>query len=193
MSTPRATSVADEGLSLIELIIVVLLVGILSSVLVMILINSWNTQRSVTTTSEATNSGQLIGTSIERAVRNAELFEVSDDGRMLRVHTTLEGARTCQAFLFAKPDPAAEGDAMYMATTEASALPAWDPLLADPALWPNPWTPEKVEPQGTTPYFALDGNEVTYRFDIDTESAPVSFSGTVARRTPTEGTSSPCW
>ena len=56
-----------------------------------ILVNSWLTQQDVTSTTEATNRGQLIGQSIERAMRNAVAFDISPDGRMLRVHTTLGG------------------------------------------------------------------------------------------------------
>ena len=69
---PAERESGDEaGLSLIELIVVVVLVGILSGVVVMILVNSWNTQQDVNSTTVATNEGQVYASSIERAVRNA--------------------------------------------------------------------------------------------------------------------------
>ena len=53
-----------DGLSMIELIVVVVLVGIMGIVVATILSNSWQAQGDVTTTTRATNQGQLVGQSL---------------------------------------------------------------------------------------------------------------------------------
>ena len=167
----------DEGLSLIELIMVVVLVGILSGGLAMILVNSWSAQEDVSSTTTATNKGQVFASSIERAVRNAEAIEVTG-GSVLTVRTTLPGARQCQSFRFISS--AGVGDAAYMAS--GSSAPAWG----------GAWITEKVAPIGVEPYFAFGGDAVTYAFRITTDSAPVLFQGRVSARN-TLGGGAPCW
>ncbi|MEV7632549.1 prepilin-type N-terminal cleavage/methylation domain-containing protein [Microbacterium sp. NPDC089318] len=169
----------DEGLSLIELIMVVVLVGILSGVLVMILVNSWNAQRDVSSTTVATNEGQVFASSVERAVRNAEAIEVTG-GNVLRVRTTLPGERQCQFFRLTVSSGTA--DAAFMAF--GSSAPAW----------PGPWITEDVTAIGAAPYFALGGGAVTYAFQVTTDSSPVLFQGRVAARNDvTAGGGAPCW
>lgn len=174
---------ADEetaaGVSLIELIIYVLLASVLLGAMATILINSWSAQKDVQSTNEATTRGQLIGQSIERAMRNAQAFEVSIDGTLLRVDTRLEGARRCQAFWMT-------GGAAYITTSDTS-LPA--AITTD---WPDPWQLGVVQ-NGTTRFFEQDGLNVTFTFDITTESAPARFQGKAAMRTPATGGATPCW
>ena len=167
----------DEGLSLIDLIMVVMLVGILSGGLAMILVNSWSAQEDVSSTTTATNKGQVFASSIERAVRNAEAIEVTG-ASVLKVRTTLSGERQCQSFRF--DASASAGDAAYMAS--GSSAPAWG----------GAWITEKAAPIGGQPYFAFAGDAVTYAFRITTDSAPVLFQGRVAARN-TLGGGAPCW
>lgn len=172
----------DAGLSLIELIVAMVLTGILSGVVVMILVNSWTTQQDVTTTTAATNEGQVFASSIERAVRNAEAVSVSGD--VLQVRTRIGGVVDCRAFRFvpADADPATEpltGDAGFFATGTA------------PLAWPGAWITEKVSPIGPA-YFTLDATTVTYGFQIATESAPVVFQGEIAVRNAFAAGGSPC-
>ncbi|QMU96535.1 prepilin-type N-terminal cleavage/methylation domain-containing protein [Microbacterium esteraromaticum] len=173
----------DSGLSLIELIVVLLLMGILGSLVVMIFINSWNTQRDVTTTSTATNEGQHFSLSVERAVRNAEAMSVSADGTQLLVRTTLGGAKTCQAFKLQPADIAdpTKGDAAFI--TAGSSAPAWH----------GPTILHEVAPIGAAKYFARDGKIITYRFQVDTTSAPVTFDGEVTARNNLSEDGLTCW
>lgn len=164
----------DAGLSLIELVVVVALVGIMSSVIFMILVNSWNTQNDVNSTTVATNEGQVYATSIERAVRNAEAIRVTG-ANTIEVRTTLGGSNVCQAFKV-------ESGAAYLASGAASPS------------WPAAWIGENVSAVSSAPYFSLDAGTVTYAFEIVTEASPVVFQGTVAARNDTtSGGSSPCW
>src|SRR6186713_108319 len=69
---PMTEPVADDaGLGLIELIVALLVSSVVLIAVATILVNSWLTQQDVTSTTEATTRGQLIGQNIERAMRNA--------------------------------------------------------------------------------------------------------------------------
>jgi len=179
----------DDGLSLIELIIAVMIIGVLGIAITMIFVNSVRAQDTVTTTSEATNSGQLYGQSVERAMRNAVVFEVGDAGRLLRVQTSLSGERQCQAFWITAPGGSPD-DALYM-TSRAGALPGLS--TAD---WPQPWhAVGGVAPLSANDgrYFTDAGDRVRFAFDIETDAAPVTISGEAATRSPATGETNPCW
>lgn len=170
----------DAGLSLIELIVVVVLVGLLGGVVVMILVNSWNTQEDVNSTTIATNEGQVYASSIERAVRNAEAIRVTD-GTLLEVRTTLGGDRTCQAFKLSAADPPATGDAAFLEV--GAAAPVWTG---------GPTITDDVSPLSTF-YFVKSGQVVTYGFHIDTDASPVTFDGEVSARNNLSEAGAPCW
>ncbi|HWU29683.1 MAG TPA: hypothetical protein VN041_11425 [Microbacterium sp.] len=177
----------EDGLSLIELIITVLIIGVLGIAIGMIFINSVRAQDTVTTTTEATNSGQLYGQSIERAMRNAQAFDVTDSGRMLRVQTSLAGAKQCQAFWITKPSGSSD-DALYM-TSNASTLPG-----ALTSSWPKPWHEVGGVATGDGGvYFADGGDRVSFSFNIKTDAAPVTITGSAARRFPSTGGANTCW
>ena len=61
----------DSGVTLVELIIYMLLASMILFAAATILVNSWNTQKDVTTTSDATSRGQSMGATIERAMARA--------------------------------------------------------------------------------------------------------------------------
>lgn len=170
---------ADAGLSLIELIVVIVITGIVMGAVVTIFVNSWRTQEEVVSVSEATNRGQLVSSAFERAVRNAVAVDVAsaDGGIAVQVRTTLGGTLVCQGFFLV------DGGSHWTATAGA--------LGTTPSAWPE-WTDGVVQ-QGSTPFFVLSADGVVeYSFDIDTESAPVRFNGEVSPRSLAEG-SSPCW
>lgn len=170
----------DDGLGLIELIVAIVVSGIVLAGIATIFVRSWQTQEQVISVSEATNRGQLVASGIERAVRNSLFSQVSDSGRVLRVSTSLPGGLKCQGFRLSSDSG---GTARFSASATAlGADTAW-------AEWET-----GVLPQGTTPFFSksIDG-VVTYTFQIETESAPVRFTGTVASRSVQEGDNDSCW
>lgn len=175
MNTPQPSS--DEGVSLIELIVYVLLSSLVLIATSSILINSWLTQQTVTSVSEATNRGQSMGQTIERAMRNGLDFDVSADGTELRVRTSLGGSLTCQGFRLTA------GQARI--AQSAGALPA------SSASW-TIWQPGVVQ-NGATDFFVAAGARVTYTFDLATESASVRFMGEASTRSAATGVSAPCW
>jgi Tfp pilus assembly protein PilW len=166
----------DKGISLIELIVYVLVGSILLLATTAILINSWTTQRNVTAVSDATNRGQVITSTVERAMRNAVAFDVSMDGTTLLVHTSLAGDLTCQGFFFAAGE-----SRMYLSPSTLSSPSAW-----------SVWQPG-IAQRGSTPFFAETGATVAYTFDITTTAAPVRFAGQAAARSAATGVSAPCW
>lgn len=171
----------ESGFSLVELIIALLVSMIVIIGAATILVNSWLTQQDVTSTTEATTRGQLMGSTIERAMRNAKGFQLtpSDDSAIeLRVWTSLGGNRTCQAFQLDV------GQARIASST--STLP-------DPSSWGD-WE-VGVQRQGTSPFFRRIGaTTVEYTFQLETTSAPVPFSGEAKMRTIVDpGETSPCW
>ena len=174
MTRARDGERPDAGVTLIELIIYVLLLSLVLGGLAMILINSWRTQQNVLSETEATNRGQLVSSSIERAVRNGLAIEVTGNDT-LKVRTSLAGERECQGFSLA-------GDNATMRMTSGSLGTGWpqwqDGITAIPG----------------QPFLERDGTSVTYAFEFATTGAPVRFVGTVAARSldPT-GVTSPCW
>lgn len=179
MSHAESIGDSEAGLSLVELIVVILITGIFMGAVAMIFVNSWRTQEDVVSVSEATDRGQLVSSAVERAVRNAVAVDVSnaDGGTTLRVRTTLGGALACQGFFLV------DGGSHW--TTGPGALGA------TPSAWPA-WTDGVVQ-QGSNPFFVLTADGVVeYAFDVTTESSPVRFRGEVSPRSLAEG-SSPCW
>ena len=169
----------DDGLTLIELIVSLLVSTIVLVGISTVLVNAWIAQADVTSTSQATTRGQLISTAVERAMRNARDFKVEGtDGGELWVWTTLGGTRECQGFLLA--------DGQARMTVNSGPMPL-------SATWPD-W--EQDVAQSTTPvqdFFIDNGDSVDYAFDIITDSAPVRFEGTAASRFSGTGGTNPCW
>jgi Tfp pilus assembly protein PilW len=167
----------DAGVSLVELIIYALVASLVVGAASVILVNSWVTQSNVTSVTDATNRGQTISATIERAMRNALDFEVSLDGQTLRVRTSLDGDLRCQGFHISG------GTARWVLVDQD--------LPVSTAAWTE-WE-TGVRQNGTTPYFVPGSKDVTYTFDIATDSAPVRFEGKGAARSALSGESAPCW
>lgn len=175
MSSSEPDALASEaGLSLIELIVamivsIIVLVGVAT-----ILINSLLTQNQVLSMTEATNRGQLISTQIERAMRNAAYFEVSPDGAALMVRTTFTGERRCQAFLLG------DGVAQMKMDELEVEVADWGTWL-DAEQYPRFEVSVQVPAAGA---FTAAGDTLRYDFSVETDSAPVYFSGESSYRLP---------
>lgn len=173
------TSDDDSGLGMIELIVALLVSSIVLIAAASILVNSWLTQQDVTTTTQATNRGQLMGAAIERAMRNAKDLQVSptdDNGTELRVWTSLGGDRTCQGFQL---------------TTGTARIATSSGMLPGVDTW-GAWQ-EGILQHDSSPFFERVGDTVAYSFEIETDSAPVPISGQAKMRSSHIGGASPCW
>lgn len=174
--TPRSRE--DDGLSLIELLIYMILIGLIGALVVTLFINIWQTERSVNDKTTATSEGQLIASQIEKAMRNAIGFAIEDDGRILKVVTSLGESAQCQSFAF-------ETDGVVMSITPA-------PATQESA---GSWQ-QSVTQTGSTQYFVpADADGVRYSFTAHGRDggAAVLFTGEVHSRNATlEGVDS-CW
>lgn len=177
----------DDGLSLIEMI-----VGVVVSSLVLIgigtvIVNSWLAQNNVLSTSEATNRGQLVASAIERSMRNAEYFEVKASGSQLWVRTSFDDERHCQAFQIY------DGVAATMRHATSLSSETWRPML-DATDYDRFIVNLKVPVAGAftqKPPTGI-GSVLEYDFEVVTESAPVQFSGEVSVRAVQAGNGG-CW
>jgi prepilin-type N-terminal cleavage/methylation domain-containing protein len=168
----------DDGLGLIELIVAIVVSGIVVAAIATIFVNSWRTQEQVTSVTQATNRGQVVGSTIERAMRNALYFDVTESGTVLRVRTSLDGSLKCQGFRIT--------DTAAQLTTHASVLASSNTTWAT---WQT-----GITQQGSTPYFArTTAGSLTYSFRMSTDASPVSFSGHAEPRSVQETGSGGCW
>ncbi len=174
-STPEGNA-PDAGITLIELIIGMLIASVVLGATVLIFVNSWRTEASVTSTTQATNTGQVVASTIERAVRNADFVEVAADHKTLQVQTSLGGSLTCQGFHLA-------GDALRMTIRSTP--------LGSPALWPE-WE-DGLAAQGAAPFVSRTEHTVNYAFDMTTDALPVHFTGQASLRSVSTGETRTCW
>ena len=174
----------DDGLTLIELIVGLLVSTIVVVGVATILVNSWLTQNDVLSTSQATNRGQLVSSAIEKAMRNALYAQVLGGGSELWVRTTFTDDRRCQAFHIADGVAEMKSDAVDVASA------AWGRWL-DVAEYDHFVVNVDAPPAGV---FSPTGvaTTVNYDFAVKTDSAPVQFSGEASIRAGQTG-SGGCW
>jgi hypothetical protein len=180
----RERGLEDQGFSLVELIFYVVILGIITTGIAAIFINMSKTQLSVTNQVDSTTRGQLVSSQVEKAMRNAIAFEVTNtslssgltSGPVLLVATGFSGSNACMAFNFA-------GGNAQLTSTSGGAIP--------PAPWPV-WQQGIVQhptSSGNDPFFAQSGSTVKYSFDVtDPNSPTVHFQGSVYMRNPSGGT-----
>jgi prepilin-type N-terminal cleavage/methylation domain-containing protein len=161
----------DDGLSLIELIVAVVVSGIVTVAIATIFVNSWNAQKDVLSVSEATNRGQLVGSSIEKAVRNA-VYVNAPDSETLLVRTSLDVG--CFGFHIGEAVND-DGDAITTIRTTAGGAPL--PATGD---W-SVWKPE-IELKASASSLTKVGTTVEYVLVIETDAAPVVIQGEVTQR-----------
>ncbi|MDY0910042.1 prepilin-type N-terminal cleavage/methylation domain-containing protein [Microbacterium sp. CFBP9034] len=174
----------DDGFSLIEVIVVVVVLAILGSLIAMILVSTLRTQENVSAQTTATTRGQLVASEIERAMRNAVAFAITDGGATLKVNTSLDDELKCQGFTFGS-------NGVRMAVT---GFPG-----PDSSVWPV-WQ-DHIAQSGATDFFEETGTQgVRYSFEATTTdasepatTAPVHFTGDAYMRNAAAGTMTPCW
>lgn len=176
MTTPSRPM--DEGFTLIELLVYVSLFAIVLFIVAGFMISSLKAERDVSSGAEATNSGQLISTSVQAAVRNGSAVRATVDAaenEMLTVRTRGAAASfVCRAFYYS-----ASNDAVYVKSSAlAIALPTKNPA--------GGWTllGSRITPIGGAGVFSSTSDvSATMNFDIVAGSrGPVRIVTTVHTR-----------
>jgi hypothetical protein len=165
------------GLGLIEFIVAIVVSGIVLASIAIIFARSWQTQEEVVSVTQATDEGQLLGSMIERAVRNGLAVRVYEEAgaQVLEVQSFIAGETLCQGF--------AVGSEVALASSTGT--------LGSPGLWKK-WQPAITLVAGESDFSYADGI-VSYALVIRTESAPVRIVGDVSTRSDQLTGGLSCW
>ncbi|MET0716264.1 MAG: hypothetical protein ABWY57_15250 [Mycetocola sp.] len=171
----------EAGLTMIELIIYSVLAMIVLALVGSLLINALRGQDVITTSTQATDTGQLISKSVKRSIANASDVNsnlLSDGSELLVVYTLGPGSAPvhyCQGWLYDAPT-----HKLYMKRTTTVA-----PITAN--IPGNGWTliGEGISPTTTRVFTPLVGPSggITLDFTVKTGTRkPVLINTSVAQR-----------
>lgn len=178
-------SADDEGFSLVELIFYVVILGLITTGIAVVFFNTWKAQASVSDQVDATERGQLVASQMEKAMRNAVAYEITDptlasslsSGSTLVVATAMSGSNACMAFNLT-------GGTAQLTTTSGARVAA-----APWPTWQSGITQHKNSGGVLVPFFTQVGSDVAYSFDVTSANGPtVHFEGTAYLRNPSWGT-----
>lgn len=187
--TRRPRAQADEGFTLMELVVASMLGIIVLLIVGSLLINGLRGQSSVTSLTAATNASQLAATSIQGDVRNATAVKTtaigSDQFVVARVargtNTTVTYKCVSWYYSAATKEIRSHESSTAITAPSSTTLKTWR-LVAS-----------KVTPKGTTVFSSADLKSVSITFFVDSGTAKaVPISTFAASRNPT-GDSAPCF
>lgn len=170
----------QSGLTLIELMVTSLLLGLVSAVVVGIMISLLTTQRTVSTVTADTVSAQLVADSIGTPVRNASSFQLTTVGSndQLLIARVASSTATitwrCTAWYYSASEQT------IFTTTQSG--PIATPTSAGLASWVV--LAEGVTPFGESAIFTEDGPIVEVAYQVATgDTSPVAIQFRAARLT----------
>jgi len=184
----------DDGVSLVELLIYMMLAVVVLTIIASILINSLRAENTVRTAADATSSAQLVAQSLNRGIHNASAIEVSTPAagitvvRTRSIDSSASGVWRCEAWVVA--------DGELRTTTSSSAIAV--PTTAAAA---STWLllAEGVAPIGSAPIFSLASDErsLGLSFTVANGSGvPVTLDTTIVSKQPIPSTgkvTAPCF
>lgn len=170
----------QSGLTLIELMVTSLLLGLVSAVVVGIMISLLTTQRTVSTVTSDTRAAQLVADAIGTPVRNASSFQLSTIGSsdQLLVARVASSTATitwrCAAWYYSS-----SAETLYstsqsnpISTPSAAALATWTVLA------------EGVTPLSESAIFTEDGPVIEVAYQVASgDTSPVAIHFRAARLT----------
>lgn len=198
MRLVRPSADSEDGFTLIELMVTVLLLTLVLGMVAGVMISTMNTEKSVRSVTGATNSGQLIVRAVEQRARNAQamtsasgplLFSLTSpvtSDQLLIVRSVGSSAAittTCSAWYYQasskslryKTSPSA------ISAPSAAALASWT-LLAD-----------GIRPISTGAVFSVSGQRLALAFAVDAGKSPsVKFQTSIGSQTGMVG-GAPCF
>jgi type II secretory pathway pseudopilin PulG len=184
----------ESGMSLIELIVYMALMGVVLTIATGFLINSMSTQKNVQSSTDATSAAQLVANSVAAAVSNASAVQqgpalnASDQFVVARTATRGDTATwMCRAWYYSAAD-----HAIYT-TTSNPAAPITVPTGGPAGVW-TLLAANVDAPAGASALHATSGS-VSLNFSLAAASgAPVNIQTTDYLRVPaTAIVSSPCF
>lgn len=181
----------ESGMTLVELLIYSMLLVVILTIAGGIMINSLQSQQTVSTVSSAASTGQLVSTSVSQGIRNASAFEAAAPtslGQLLRSRTvsvTNAGVATwqCQAWF-----RTSDGD-LY--TKSAATLIAAPTTVTDLTTWTL--IAEGVGlPSGVPQAFSASSGQLALAVSVAAgDAAPVLISTTIVSRPQTDTETAP--
>lgn len=186
---------SDDGFTLVELLVYMLLAVVILTIVGGVLINSLRVENQVRDATAATDSAQIAAQSLGRGIRNASAIAVTQpDADSILIRTRSIDAQdtaewSCNAW-FVGPDQRLRWTSSPVAidpATVASDSSSWL-LLAD-----------GVSPRGTTPIFSLAADERSVRVNMTVDNGngiPILLSTTIVSRQPIPATgrvTEPCF
>lgn len=102
---PSSSLRNDTGVSLVELLVVVLITGVLATVITMFFVNGLISQQSTTARDLATGRATVITETLADSIRNSMSFRVSSDGNRVDAIVLLpSGTPECRAWAINSAD-----------------------------------------------------------------------------------------
>ncbi|MER7797891.1 prepilin-type N-terminal cleavage/methylation domain-containing protein [Microbacterium sp. NPDC096154] len=149
----------DDGFTLVELLVYVLLLGVILAAGFGLLVNSLRGSTLVMASTAASRDGQTVARTINESIRNATHVTVSSDGRFFVAATP---SHTCHGWY-------AEGDGDVFARISATKIPR--PTGHNPSGWMH--IASSISPgEGDSRIFIQSGSGVAVRFTVATATSP---------------------
>ena len=198
MRLVRPSADSEDGLTLVELMVTVLLLTLVLGVVAGLMISTMNTEKSVRSVTTATTSGQLVVRTVEQGVRNAQavtsasgpiLFSLtgpvaSDQLLIVRsVGSAAAISTTCSAWYYQASSKTLRNKTSpsVIPVPSATELASWA-LLAD-----------GISPISTGKVFSLSGQRLVVAFAADAGKSPsVKFQTSIGSQTGMAG-GAPCF
>ncbi|RNE59217.1 PulJ/GspJ family protein [Cryobacterium tepidiphilum] len=191
-----ANSRNDEGLTLIELLVAMMVSLVVLLIVGSLLVNTLKTERTVRTATQDTSSAQLVAKSVSQGVRNATDFWHSPAGSvpeilMARTQRTIDAGGNpvwvCRAWSFADGQVRTATSSTPIAKTQtAASVQSWT-LLADGV---EATTAGSV----ALPVFAWSGRKVDLALNVSTGTPePTLIHTTAVSRQEPAAAGAPCF
>ena len=202
----------DDGVTLVELIIYIVVTSLFLGLLALMFVNGLRAQAQTTDRDSATGQSNVVSSSIQTSLRNATAFTITSANRALIAKvSTPGGGRECRAWVVTTG-----GDVRYRVAASGpistSNTSTWTVLVdgdaasgdgAHPSLSRRDGTDASGKPKfvpidadgdGLTDAFSRNGQTLSYGLEITRGDATVVVSNGVTAQAAIEGTDTlTCW
>ncbi len=166
--TPRLTT-DDDGLSLVELIVAIVISGLFAGMLTAMLVGGWGSQDRSVSRDIATGQANVVKTTMSNALRNATAVRVSAGGTRLDAQVatptaSYDGAWTWECRAWALVD----GALRYSAgsTIRDSAPATWTPIAGTTAQRPLDTAAGTIGAGSTVPFVLVGSKGVQVGLEL---------------------------